>query len=105
MESGKIGNIQLRASSSWMNSNRFGPGKARLNNRQWPGGWSADAEDANPWLKIGLGSDHIIARVATQGSANPIVSEWVESYLISWLDRKMGHIFYGDYRGAPKVNR
>ena len=93
-ESGAIKDAQFTASSVWMGLNTFGPQRARLNNQQWPQGWSADLSDKHPWIKISLQSDYVITGIATQGYGNSVFDEWVESYYLVWLDVKAGEVFY-----------
>lgn len=99
-----IKDSQLTASSVWMGISTFGPQRARLNSNKWPQGWSASIKDQNPWLKVNLGSNHVITAIATQGYGNAIFNEWVESYYISWLDKMAGDVMYEE-EGNVKVRR
>ncbi|KAK2562119.1 Neuropilin-1 [Acropora cervicornis] len=94
VESGEIKDAQLSASSSWRGIRAFGAQQARLNNQQWPQGWSADVRDKNPWLKISLDVDHVITGIATQGHGSLVFSERVESYFVVWLDIRAGKVHY-----------
>lgn len=86
-----------------MSSNMYGPQQARLDNKEWPQGWIADARDKNPWLKIKLNGRHIVSGIATQGYGNKLFSDWVKSYQVSWYDPKhKGFIIYRE-QGNEKV--
>lgn len=102
LESGEIKHGQLTSSSVWMGVSTFGPQHARLNNKKWPQGWSADVTDKNPWLKVTFQSDYVITGIATQGYGNPVFSEWVESYYLLWTDTKAGEVYYHE-DGKVKV--
>lgn len=102
VESGEIKDAQLSASSSWRGIRTFGAQHARLNNQQWPQGWSADVRDKNPWLKVSLDVDHVITGIATQGHGSLVFSERVESYFVVWLDIRAGNVYYHE-DGKVKV--
>ena len=101
-ENGEIKDGELTASSAWMGVSTFGPQQARLHNKKWPQGWSADLTDKQPWLKVSLQSDYVITGIATQGYGNPVFREWIESYDLVWLDTKAGEVFYHE-DGKVKV--
>lgn len=94
IENGEIKDGQLSVSSVWMGASTFGSHNARLNNQKWPQGWSAGLRDENPWLKVSLDTDYVIAGIATQGYGSAVFNEWVESYYIVWLDIMASEVYY-----------
>lgn len=102
LEDNRIKNSQFSASSHWMSIYKYGPQRARLNNRDWPQGWVADPSDKNPWIKVKFDDLHVITSIATQGYGNPILSEWVKSYKVTWFDRKQDYVPYQE-EGKEKV--
>ena len=86
-----------------MSSHKYGPQRARLNNHVWPQGWVADPSDnENPWIKIKFDDLYVITSIATQGYGNPMFSEWIKSYKITWFDTKQGRVPYQE-EGKEKV--
>lgn len=77
MESGKIKNNQLEASSS---KGKHGPAQARLNNEI---AWIPKENDESPRLTIILGNKYNrITGIATQGSAS--LEGWVTYYKLEY---------------------
>jgi len=103
IESKEIADSQLEASSTWMSSNIYGPQRARLNNKEWPQGWVADARDRNLWLKVKLSGRHIVSGIATQGYGNKLFNDWVTSYQVSWYDPKHKDFIIYREQGTEKV--
>ena len=75
MESGKIKNSQLTASSKW--SNYWNAVHARLNSGRFWGAGGAYGQ----WLKIAFERETAVTKVATQGSV--VKNYWVRNYKLS----------------------
>ena len=85
MANGAITAEQLSASSQW--DGYHSPTFGRLFFKSGAGSWTALTNDANQWLQVDLGSQHIkVTRVATQGRASSIYSQWVTKYKLQYSD-------------------
>ncbi|EDO45367.1 predicted protein [Nematostella vectensis] len=83
MQSGKIPNGAIRASSKW--DRNHGPERARLHIRKGRGkigAWSARQNNRRQWLQIDLRRVSRITMIATQGRQD--LDQWVEAYKLSY---------------------
>ena len=92
MESGRISDAQLSASSSY-EINSVGPLQARLNNNKGGGAWcpkSFISENSLEFLEIDLGEEYLLQGVVTQGRfANGLGQEFAEYYRIQYWKEGM----------------
>ncbi|XP_040119486.1 coagulation factor V [Oryx dammah] len=91
MESGKIENKQITASSfkkSWW-GNYWGPFLARLNAQGRVNAWQAKANNNNQWLQIDLLKIKKITAIVTQGCKSLSSEMYVKSYTIHYSDQGM----------------
>lgn len=79
MESGKIQDSQLTASSIW--GNIFTPGSARLNDPYRF--WAAQENNVGEWLQIDFKQKMAVTKVATQGKPDEH-QQWVTSYKVKF---------------------
>jgi len=86
MYSELIPDIHITA-SSWLSSLHL-PYYGRLGRNIGHGGWCAAASDANPFLEIDLGMEHLINEIVTEGkhrlSSDHIGEAWVTEFLIAF---------------------
>ena len=80
MESGKVNNSQITASSVWSGASSLQPWAGRLNNLNRV--WHAKRARVGEWLQIDLKQKMVVTKIATQGRPN--YSQWVTSYKISF---------------------
>ena len=100
MESGKINNSQITASSVWIEDAWAQPWAGRLNN---PNGlWHAKQARVDEWLQIDFKQKMIVTQIATQG--RPDYPQWVTSYKISFSQDAVLWNFYKE-NGEEKVGR
>ena len=102
MQSGKIRNSRITASSSW--DKYHAPFLARLHRLytrgRYKAAWSAAANNHEQWIEVDFTRPAKIVRIATQG--RPDADQWVTSFWLSYsLDRI--HSIYHKYRGSYKV--
>ena len=100
MESGKISDASITASSSYLT--KYGPPSARLRRKVGGCAWlSASLSDPKKsWLQVDFGKKAIVTGVATQGSCT--ASQWVKSYFIWYSDDAANWKYYKE-EGAKKV--
>ena len=109
MESGKILDKQITASSNW--SARHAAHQGRLNFqevveggvRRKSGSWTALRRDQNEWLQVDLlHQESVVTSVATQGrNRNPLWephSQWVKSYKLQYSNNGVDLEYYKDAR-------
>ena len=100
MQSGKIRNQQLTASSSL--GKYFGPYLARLHRTSVKGGyrtaWSAGVSNIYQWIRVDFGKPAKIVRVSTQGRAN--YDQWMTSF---WLSYSLDFLHYVYYKYQSKI--
>ena len=85
MANGAITAEQLSASSQW--DGYHSPTFGRLFSKSGAGSWTALITDANQWLQVDLGGQSTkVTRVATQGRASSIYSQWVTKYKLQYSD-------------------
>ena len=83
MESGKILDSAITASSAYSSS--YVPHHGRLNLNHGAGGWApASAKKDTSWIQVDLGDTMSVTGVATQGRCNCKSSYWVRSYTVSY---------------------
>ena len=100
MESGKINNSQITASSVWRETSEYQPWAGRLNN---PNGlWAAGQARVDEWLQIDFKQKMVVTKIATQGRPNHV--QWVTSYKISFSKDAVLWNFYKE-NGKEKVGR
>nr|KAF6396645.1 coagulation factor V [Rousettus aegyptiacus] len=89
MESGKIGNAQITASSfkmSWW-GDYWEPFRARLNAQGRVNAWQAKANNNKQWLQIDLLKVKKITAIITQGCKSLSSEMYVKSYAIHYSDQ------------------
>ena len=107
MESGKILDKQITASSEW--DARHVAHHGRLNFQEVveggvlkSGSWSALIRDQNQWLQVDLLHQEIITSVATQGrNRHPLWkthNQWVKSYKLQHSNNVVDFEYYKDER-------
>ena len=106
MESGKILDGQISASSQHDDNHAANRGRLRLNaNGKLRGAWSAGNNDAHHWLQVYLSCESfIITGVATQGR-NDCCPQWVTRYNLQYADDKKNFQYYREQGGRLKVAR
>ncbi len=98
MESGKISDASITASSSY--SSGYGPPSARLRRKVGSCSWLAASDPKTSWLQVDFGKKAIVTGVATQGSCSE--TQWVKSYVIWYSDDAASWKYYKE-EGAKKV--
>ncbi|XP_028408851.1 fibrillin-1-like isoform X4 [Dendronephthya gigantea] len=88
MESGKIPDSQITASSEW--DHLHGATNARLNSAKNSGSWSSRLNNQNQWLQVDFKFRATITDILTQGRGIKH-NQWVRSYTVSYSDD--GHRF------------
>ena len=106
MESGKILNKQITASSEW--NAHHAAHQGRLNFQEVveggkSGSWSARENDKNQWLQVDLlREESVVTSVATQGrNSHPLWSrheQWVKSYKLQYSNNGVNFKYYKDAR-------
>ena len=81
MESKKIPDYRIRASSVW--NAYHAASNARLNFRHKSGSWSSRRNDRNQWLQVDFKYKATITDIITQGRLK-YVHQWVRSYTVSY---------------------
>ena len=102
MESGKINNSQITASSVWNEDARVQPWAGRLNNPN--GFWHAKQARVGEWLQIDLKQKMVVTKIATQGKHDYGYPQYVTSYKISFSQDAVLWNFYKE-NGEEKVRR
>ena len=98
MESGKINNSQITASSVYNEDDFAQPWAGRLNNPN--GVWIAKQPRVGEWLQIDLKQKMVVTKIATNGRPN--YPQWVTSYKISFSQDAVLWDFYKE-NGEEKV--
>ena len=109
MESGKILDKQITASSEWDANHAAHQG--RLNFQEVveggvatkSGSWSARKNDKNQWLQVDLlREEAVVTSVATQGRKRHLHwgrrNQWVESYKLQYSNNGVDFEYYKDAR-------
>ena len=80
MESGKIEDSQITASSEW--NAQHSATNSRLNFAKNSGSWSSRRNDLNQWLQVDFKYRATITDILTQGRGR--YNQWVRSYTVSY---------------------
>ena len=80
MESGKIPDSRIKASSEW--NSVHGASNARLNLAKNSGSWSSRYNNQNQWLQVDFKYRATITDILTQGRGR--YNQWVQSYTVSY---------------------
>ena len=109
MESGKILDKQITASSEW--NAHYAAHQGRLTFQEvveggvqkMSGSWSARKNDQNQWLQVDLlREESVVTSVATQGrNRNPLWgphNQWVKSYKLQYSNNGVDFEYYKDAR-------
>ena len=80
MESGKIPDSRITATSEW--NSLYGAANARLNFAKNSGSWSSKANNLNQWLQVDFKYTATITDILTQGRGRH--NQWVRSYTVSY---------------------
>ena len=101
MESGKIPDSAITASSKW--STRWEAYYGRLRKRISGCAWLAasGSDPTKSWLQVDFGAKTIVTGVATQGSCTEV--QWAKSYVIWYSDDAVNWKYYSE-NGARKVS-
>ena len=98
MQSGKIPDSRINASSEWRDGN-WGPGYgSRLHGNKC---WVAQPSDTNPWLQIDFKYRATVTEILTQGRPN--VNQWIKNYTIAYSDDGVNFTTYKGDKGQDKV--
>ena len=98
MQSGKIPDSRINASSEW--NSYWGPRKGRLHGNQC---WIARPSDTNQWLQIDFKYKATVTEILTQGRPHTFNDQWVRNYTIAYSDDGMNFETYKGYKGKDKV--
>ena len=102
MESRKITNSQITASSVWSEASKFQPWAGRLNNPH--GFWHKNQSRVGEWLQIDLKQKMVVTKIVTQGRYDYGYPQYVTSYKISFSKDAVLWNFYNE-NGEEKVGR
>lgn len=109
MESGKITDGQVTASSYYNGDDRYAPKHGRLNKVSGLSGslgaWAAGQKNIHQWIQVDLGVQNMaVTRVATQGRHND--EEWVISYKLQYSNNMVYFQYYreAEFPLKDKVN-
>jgi hypothetical protein len=97
MQSGKIPDSRINASSEWRVGN-WGPRYGRLHGGKC---WIAQPSDTNQWLQIDFKYRATVTEILTQG--HRYYNQWVESYTIAYSDDGANFTTYTGDKGQDKV--
>ena len=102
MQTGKIPNKRITASSSW--DKYHGAFLARLNRNKVRGryrtAWSAGVNNHAQWIRVDFGRPAKIVRVSIQGRAD--ADQWVTSFWLSYSLDFLHYVYY-KYHDGYKV--
>ena len=96
MQSGKIPNSRLNASSKW--NENWGPGQGRLHGNKC---WIARQTNANQWLRVDFKHKATVTNILTQGRRD--LRQWVTSYTVGYSDDGTKFKTYKKNNGQNKV--
>ena len=100
MESGKIADSEISASSEW--AGNHAASQARLNfqaGQGKTGSWSAKNNDQTQWLQVDLKAVAELTGIATQG--RNAHSQWVTSYKLQYGNDGVSFDYYRLQDGQP----
>ena len=112
METGKILNEQIIASSQWDANHASCQGRLnfqeRISNPRVSGSWSARENNQNQWLQVDLlCEESVVTSVATQGrNSHPswvAGDQWVKYYNLQYSNNGVNFKYYKDYRQSPTI--
>ena len=93
MESGRISDSQISASSQYQTSMAAAHG--RLNFQEEGAGWAAGTPNANQWFQIDLNNqDTSVMKVATQGRTHGDGYQYVKSYKLQSSNDNVNFRYY-----------
>jgi hypothetical protein len=98
MQSGKIPDSRITASSKW--NSHWGPRYGRLHGNK---SWIARPSDTNQWLQIDFKYKATVTEILTQGRPHTSKEQWVKYYTIAYSDDGMDFETYKGYKGKDKV--
>ena len=98
MQSGKIPNSRLKASSEW--NRDWGPGYGRLHGSKC---WIARPSNTNHWLQIDFKYRATVTAIRTQGRRD--ANQWVRSYTVAYSDDGINFKAYRGDKGQDKVKQ
>ena len=96
MESGKIKDSQITASSVW--DANHGASNARLNFVEKSGSWSSRSNDLHQWLQVDFKYNATITNILTQGRER--YGQWVKTYSVSFSEDGVN---FKPYQSSGKV--
>jgi hypothetical protein len=96
MQSGKIPDSRIKASSEW--DTNWGSRYARLHGNKY---WVAHKSDTNQWLQIDFKYKATVTEILTQGRLQ--YDHWVKSYTIAYSDDGVNFKTYKGDEGNDKV--
>ncbi|XP_028419313.1 uncharacterized protein LOC114545227 [Dendronephthya gigantea] len=100
MESGKIPDSRITASSEW--DSNHGASNARLNFAKNSGSWSSRYNNQNQWLQVDFKYRATITEIWTQGRGRH--RQWVRSYTVSFSNNGLNFKTYGGGRQGKVFN-
>ncbi|KAG5274102.1 hypothetical protein AALO_G00159210 [Alosa alosa] len=86
MEGGGIAEHQITASSvhyGILGLQRWGPEKARLNNKGLVNAWTSAGHDRNPWIEVNLQRKMRFTGIITQGASRMGVAEYIKAFKVA----------------------
>jgi hypothetical protein len=98
MQSGKIPDSRLKASSQW--DANWTPGHGRLHGNRC---WIVKRSDANQWLQIDFKYRATVTEILTQGRRD--ANQWVKSYTVGYSDNGIEFHTYKGQGGQDKVKQ
>ena len=96
MQSGKIPDSRLKASSEW--TSNWGPGYGRLHGNKC---WIAQHSNTNQWLQIDFKYKATVTEILTQGRREK--NQWVKSYTVAYSDDGINFKTFKGDRGQDKI--
>ena len=105
MESGKIPDNAITASSFYPDNGWFRPSNGRLNKNIGRCAWTTTTKGkSNSWLQVDLGEMTTVIGIATQGSCYHREPFWTKSYSVSYSTDGTKWIYYRK-SGYKKVSQ
>ena len=98
MQSGKIVDSRVTASSHWSGS--WLPSYGRLHGNKC---WIAKYRDVNQWLQIDFKFEATVTEILTQGRSDK--NQWVKSYTVSYSDDGANFKTYKGDKAQDKVEQ
>ena len=103
MESGRIKDAQITASSQWDTNHAAIQGRLNfLAGGGKAGGWSARHDNPNQWIQVDLLSYTRVTRIVTQG--RNAFAQWVTKYKLQYSEDGLHFRYYQESgQSSPKV--